>query len=456
MFCEKCGSELQDDWKICPNCGEPVPEEKEENITEQSREVLTDNKAENTEHFGDSATQSTYVSNNKKNNKGIIIGVVVALIVIGVAVFSLLGKKDKKVDVPKEDKKTETEVSDFSKQDFEELVGKTAEDVKKAGLVEKGTSGKFEGLSGNVVVMLGNGQVNYVEISGDATKAPTFHGVSLGMTEEEAGSKLADAYPQTSKETNGIRVYNLETKATVLCGLTDGKVDSIIYRTMDDAELQNYQNSQTQEYIFPDSDKKYLSEDEVRSVDASQLSLGRNEIFARHGYIFEDDSINQYFAGKSWYQGTVPADQFDMDSVFNDFEKKNVELIKKVENEVNGSSSTKFLGRRGDYICQNPDDPDIGTERIEVLQIGSDFVKFRIGILGTELEYPWFGEYEVKMTSNNTASGIIKDSMKVTLEWEDEDTFYVTYEGEASGNDIGMIEGATDCKYYYRESEFNQ
>ena len=46
--------------------------------------------------------------------------------------------------------------------------------------------------------------------------------------------------------------------------------------------------------------------------------------------------------------------------------------------------------------------------------------------------------------------------MKVTLEWEDEDTFYVTYEGEASGNDIGMIEGATDCKYYYRESEFNQ
>ena len=127
-------------------------------------------------------------------------------------------------------RKTETEVSDFSKQDFEELVGKTAEDVKKAGLVEKGTSGKFEGLSGNVVVMLGNGQVNYVEISGDATKAPTFHGVSLGMTEEEAGSKLADAYPQTSKETNGIRVYNLETKATVLCGLTDGKIDSIIYR----------------------------------------------------------------------------------------------------------------------------------------------------------------------------------------------------------------------------------
>ena len=153
MFCRKCGTELKDEWQVCPNCGEPVPKDNEENITEQSKEVPNDNKMEKTEHFGDSETQSTCVSDNKKSSKGIIIGVVVALIVIGVAVFFLLGKKDKKVDVPKEDKKTETEVSDFSKQDFEDLVGKTEKDVKKAGLVEKGTSGKFEGLSGNVVVM---------------------------------------------------------------------------------------------------------------------------------------------------------------------------------------------------------------------------------------------------------------------------------------------------------------
>ena len=24
MYCRKCGNELQDDWKVCPNCGEPV------------------------------------------------------------------------------------------------------------------------------------------------------------------------------------------------------------------------------------------------------------------------------------------------------------------------------------------------------------------------------------------------------------------------------------------------
>lgn len=356
MFCEKCGSELQDDWKICPNCGEPVPEEKEENITEQSREVPTDNKTESTEHFGDSTTQSTYVSDNKKNSKGIIIGVVVALIVIGVAVFFLFGKKDKKVDAPKEDKKTETEVSDFSKQDFEELVGKTVEDVKKTGLVEMDNSGEFEGLSGSITVRVEDGQVNYIAITGDKTKSPTFHGVSLGMTEEEANSKLADTYSQATNQTDNMRVYNSDKKATVYLGFTDGKVDSITYRPMEDTEVQN---NQVQEYIFPDSDKKYLSEDEVRSVDASLLSLGRNEIFARHGYIFKDDSINQYFKGKSWYQGTVPADQFDIDAVFNDFEKKNVELIKKVENEGNGTSSKSFIGIEGTYQSGSDDDSGV-------------------------------------------------------------------------------------------------
>ena len=41
------------------------------------------------------------------------------------------------------------------------------------------------------------------------------------------------------------------------------------------------------EYIFPDSSTRYLSEEEVRSKDVSQLLIGRNEIFARYGYIFD-------------------------------------------------------------------------------------------------------------------------------------------------------------------------
>ena len=73
-------------------------------------------------------------------------------------------------------------------------------------------------------------------------------------------------------------------------------------------------------------------------MEADKLWIGRNEVFARHGYIFENETLRQHFESMPWYQGTVPSDQFNADSVFNDFEKKNVELIKKVEDEINGNA----------------------------------------------------------------------------------------------------------------------
>lgn len=52
------------------------------------------------------------------------------------------------------------------------------------------------------------------------------------------------------------------------------------------------------------------------------MLIGRNEIFARHGYIFTDENLKNHFESTSWYEGTIPAEQFNSDQVFNDFEKK--------------------------------------------------------------------------------------------------------------------------------------
>lgn len=97
---------------------------------------------------------------------------------------------------------------------------------------------------------------------------------------------------------------------------------------------QENKDALRKECIFPDSSEKYLSEDDVRRVEVDKLSIGRNEIFARHGYIFNDESLKQYFEATSWYHGTVTAEEFNTEQLFNDFEKKNVELIKKIENEI--------------------------------------------------------------------------------------------------------------------------
>lgn len=92
------------------------------------------------------------------------------------------------------------------------------------------------------------------------------------------------------------------------------------------------EKSEDEYYIFPDSDVRYYSEEELKTCSKEELRLGRNEIYARHGRIFESEDLKVYFQQQSWYYGYLTADQFD-DSLLNEYEKKNLELIKTVENQ---------------------------------------------------------------------------------------------------------------------------
>ena len=87
------------------------------------------------------------------------------------------------------------------------------------------------------------------------------------------------------------------------------------------------------EYILPDSDSKILTEDDLEPLDQDTLSLALNEIFARHGRIFSDPEIKSYFESKSWYSGTVSADDFD-ESVFNSHEIYNINLISSYQEQM--------------------------------------------------------------------------------------------------------------------------
>ena len=88
-------------------------------------------------------------------------------------------------------------------------------------------------------------------------------------------------------------------------------------------DSQTVQN--TEDYIFPNSSSVLLTDSELR--------IGRNEILARHGRRFNDQTLQQYFDSKSWYNGTISPDEFDanLDSRLNDVERANIEIIKKYE-----------------------------------------------------------------------------------------------------------------------------
>ena len=81
---------------------------------------------------------------------------------------------------------------------------------------------------------------------------------------------------------------------------------------------------------FLDSDTRRITESELWEWDRESLSFMFNEIFARHGYIFQDAGLRQYFEGKSWYNGTVSPAQFTS-SMLSDVEQANIKLIQKYE-----------------------------------------------------------------------------------------------------------------------------
>lgn len=90
----------------------------------------------------------------------------------------------------------------------------------------------------------------------------------------------------------------------------------------------------TNDYIFWDSNIRYLSDNEVAALSLQQLNYARNEIYARRGYIFQSQELRDYFGSKYWYYGSIPSSQFSS-AVFNAYENANIELLKRYEYAMN-------------------------------------------------------------------------------------------------------------------------
>ena len=81
-----------------------------------------------------------------------------------------------------------------------------------------------------------------------------------------------------------------------------------------------------------DSDTRYYTWEEIRQISWTPelTAVFRNEIYARHGYIFKNDIWNDFFSTYIWYSGIYSADKFDA-GVFNEYEKENLKLAVEME-----------------------------------------------------------------------------------------------------------------------------
>lgn len=90
-------------------------------------------------------------------------------------------------------------------------------------------------------------------------------------------------------------------------------------------------------YILPDSAARLLTRSDVADLTWEQCCLARNEIFARHGRIFQTPQIAAYFEAQSWYHGTVPGASFDNNSL-TPTERANADFLANYETATWGHS----------------------------------------------------------------------------------------------------------------------
>ena len=74
-------------------------------------------------------------------------------------------------------------------------------------------------------------------------------------------------------------------------------------------------------------------EADLENLTQEDLRIARNEIYARHGRKFLDEGLQEYFNGKSWYNGTIEPDDFKED-MLSEIERTNEDTIVNYETKM--------------------------------------------------------------------------------------------------------------------------
>lgn len=74
-------------------------------------------------------------------------------------------------------------------------------------------------------------------------------------------------------------------------------------------------------YVLPDSNTCLYTGYEVQQLGDHNLTIAINEIYARHGLIFNDSDLTDCFISQSWYVPTCEFSDSEGCNLLNGFEQ---------------------------------------------------------------------------------------------------------------------------------------
>ena len=167
-----------------------------------------------------------------------------------------------------------------------------------------------------------------------ATEAPETEPVTEALAPEPATEAPTESVTETPETEEHVTDGKFEDLSDVdLFSLSQDELATTV-REEPETEAESETESETEteseieadtrsEYIFPDMDTRYLTQDEVSKLSLQAVCYAKNELYARHGRKFLSQELKDYFNDKTWYEGTVDPDSFSP-GVFNTYENDNL------------------------------------------------------------------------------------------------------------------------------------
>lgn len=326
MFCGNCGTKLKPGARFCAHCGATITPKNQQTSRQQPPpvpEVPYSPKVKTT--------------TKKKNNTGFTVAMIVLIVILVLAIVAFIvavmagGIFTTQEPAPGKESEEATQVEQTTPEtEPTEAVSDNpvpegnpyrsfyteAEYILPQSHTRYYAPAELTNLSDQAL------QIAYAEISARHGIAPADPSLqeyfsSLSWYSPKAGSAQLNTYEEQNQ---------------FLIDVCQRQRNGSIYRTSN--PYMAYSDLGTT-YFIPNSDNRYLTGNDLRNLNETELILARNEIFARHGYIFNDTVLKEYFCCENWYAPKILGSDFDS-SVFSDQENANLQLIQVYEDILDG------------------------------------------------------------------------------------------------------------------------
>ncbi len=153
----------------------------------------------------------------------------------------------------------------------------------------------------------------------------------------------------------GINENNKENEQTDSVPYERAFIDGINENNKENEQIPNNQNDNSKELPqgkWPMTATNLLKENDLVGMSNWDLKVMRNEIYARHGYVFITDDMKNYFNRQEWYVKLHKESNINKIKL-SSTEINNIQLIKQVETELeNKRNDENCKLTSGDYVLK--------------------------------------------------------------------------------------------------------